>query len=59
MLKIAIIQMTSGPDPQANMTYIKRQAILLAEQGLKLIVTTENSLVFGIFINNIISLQSY
>ena len=47
MPKIAIIQMTSGPDPQENLAYIKRQTTLLAEQGVKLIVTPENSLVFG------------
>ena len=47
MPKIAIIQMTSGPDPQENLAYIKRQTTLLAEQGAKLIVTPENSLVFG------------
>lgn len=39
--------MTSGPDPQANLAYIKNQVASLAEQGAELIVTPENSLVFG------------
>ncbi|MBU2898755.1 carbon-nitrogen hydrolase family protein [Vibrio hepatarius] len=47
MPKIGIIQMTSGPDLQSNLAYIKHQVRLLAKQGTELVVTPENSLVFG------------
>ncbi|NOH72063.1 carbon-nitrogen hydrolase family protein [Vibrio pectenicida] len=47
MPKIGLIQMTSGPDPQSNLADIKHQVRLLANQGTELVITPENSLVFG------------
>ena len=46
-LKIGIVQMTSGSDPDSNVEYIERCARQLAAAGAKLIVTPENAVVFG------------
>ncbi|MDN2480161.1 carbon-nitrogen hydrolase family protein [Vibrio astriarenae] len=47
MERVGIIQMTSGPDPDKNLAYIKEQVFHLAKQGVKWIITPENALVFG------------
>ena len=47
MERVGLIQMTSGPEPQENLAYIQQQVITLAEAGAQLVVTPENSLVFG------------
>lgn len=47
MERVGLIQMTSGPDAQGNLAYIQQQVVTLAEAGAKLVVTPENSLVFG------------
>ncbi|NOH80932.1 carbon-nitrogen hydrolase family protein [Vibrio sp. RE86] len=47
MERVALIQMTSGPEPQHNLTYIREQIASLANEGANFIVTPENSLVFG------------
>ncbi|MGL6258544.1 carbon-nitrogen hydrolase family protein [Vibrio sp. WXL103] len=47
MERVGIIQMTSGPDPIENLTYIKEQVFHLAKRGVKWIMTPENALVFG------------
>ncbi len=47
MARIGLVQMTSGPLLSDNLAYIKAQVEQLAAQGAKLILTPENSLVFG------------
>ncbi|MFM2591025.1 carbon-nitrogen hydrolase family protein [Vibrio sp. TBV020] len=47
MERVGLIQMTSGPNPQHNFAYIREQIVALAKAGATLIVTPENSLVFG------------
>lgn len=47
MERVGLIQMTSGPAPELNLSYIKQQVMQLAQQGAELIVTPENALVFG------------
>ncbi len=45
--RVGLIQMTSGADPEENLSHIERHATELAAQGANLIVTPENALVFG------------
>ncbi|WED21532.1 carbon-nitrogen hydrolase family protein [Vibrio sp. JC009] len=47
MQKVGIIQMTSGPEPEKNLNYIKAQLEVLASSGVSLVLTPENALVFG------------
>ncbi len=47
MATIGMIQMTSGPDPWANISFIDVQLKALAKQGAKLVLTPENALLFG------------
>ncbi|WP_194438412.1 carbon-nitrogen hydrolase family protein [Vibrio fluminensis] len=47
MDRVGLIQMTSGPNPQANLAYIEQQVAALAEQGATWVITPENSVVFG------------
>lgn len=47
MDRVGLIQMTSGPDPQANLAYIEQQVAALAEQGATWVITPENAIVFG------------
>ncbi|EGU34727.1 hypothetical protein VIBRN418_11535 [Vibrio sp. N418] len=47
MDRVGLIQMTSGPDPQANLAYIEQQVAALAEQGATWVITPENAVVFG------------
>ncbi|MDG3084779.1 carbon-nitrogen hydrolase family protein [Vibrio hannami] len=47
MSKVGIIQMTSGPDPKDNLAYIDKQLDVLSKSGVKLVLTPENSIVFG------------
>ncbi|KOO17022.1 amidohydrolase [Vibrio xuii] len=47
MERVGLIQMTSGPNPQHNLAYIREQVNALGKEGATFIVTPENSLVFG------------
>ena len=47
MIRIGLIQMTSGPVPTDNFEYVKKQTDKLAKQGAQLVITPENTLVFG------------
>ncbi|WP_456296620.1 carbon-nitrogen hydrolase family protein [Vibrio sp. AK197] len=47
MERVGVIQMTSGPDPQANLKVIEKQLETLSQQGVRWVVTPENALVFG------------
>ncbi|MBN3574251.1 carbon-nitrogen hydrolase family protein [Vibrio neptunius] len=47
MERVGLIQMTSGPDEQENLAYIQQQVAKLAAAGAQLVLTPENSLVFG------------
>ena len=47
MIRVGLIQMTSGPNPADNFDYIKKQTDRLAKQGAQLVITPENALVFG------------
>ncbi|OEF22913.1 carbon-nitrogen hydrolase family protein [Aliivibrio logei] len=47
MSKVGIIQMNSGADPEANMKQLKLNLKGLHQQGAKLALTPENTLVFG------------
>lgn len=47
MERVGIVQMTSGPNPEHNLLYIREQVVALAKEGAQLVVTPENSLVFG------------
>ncbi|MCG3862824.1 MULTISPECIES: carbon-nitrogen hydrolase family protein [unclassified Photobacterium] len=47
MAKIGLVQMNSGADPEHNLTKLKKKVKGLQLQGAKLIVTPENTLVFG------------
>ncbi|MGD8111936.1 carbon-nitrogen hydrolase family protein [Vibrio sp. TRT 17S01] len=47
MERVGIIQMTSGPDPQKNLMWIRQQVAELAAKGAKWVLTPENALVFG------------
>lgn len=47
MQRVGLIQMTSGPDVEQNLTYIARQAEALACQGAEWVVTPENAVVLG------------
>lgn len=47
MSKIGIIQMTSGPEPQANLAFIRQQLDNLSRSDVELVLTPENALVCG------------
>ena len=47
MERVGIIQMTSGPDIEQNLDFIAKQCALAAEQGVKLVVTPENTTQFA------------
>ncbi|RTZ14327.1 carbon-nitrogen hydrolase family protein [Vibrio aquaticus] len=47
MERVGMVQMTSGPNPEHNLLYIREQVAALAKEGAQLVVTPENSLVFG------------
>ncbi|MDN3608278.1 carbon-nitrogen hydrolase family protein [Vibrio ostreicida] len=47
MKRVGLIQMTSGPEPHRNLAYLEQQVNLLAQEGVKLVVTPENCVVFG------------
>lgn len=47
MERVGLIQMTSGSDVSDNIAYISEQVSILAQAGAELIVTPENSVVFG------------
>lgn len=47
MERVGLVQMTSGPDAEANFTYIATQVVSLANGGANLIVLPENALMFG------------
>ena len=47
MIRVGLIQMTSGPTPVDNFEYLKEQTDKLAKQGAQLVITPENALVFG------------
>ncbi|MDF2155642.1 carbon-nitrogen hydrolase family protein [Vibrio sp. CAU 1672] len=47
MERVGIIQMTSGPDIEANLAEIDRQCQLAAAQGVQLVVTPENAVLFA------------
>lgn len=42
MERVGIIQMTSGPDIEANLAFIDQQCAQAAKQGVKLVLTPEN-----------------
>ncbi|KPA52835.1 amidohydrolase [Photobacterium leiognathi subsp. mandapamensis] len=47
MAKIGLVQMNSGADPEHNLSKLKKKVKGLQLQGAKLVVTPENTLVFG------------
>ncbi|PSU64369.1 carbon-nitrogen hydrolase family protein [Photobacterium phosphoreum] len=47
MSKIGVVQMNSGTDPERNLNQLKKFMQGLQLQGAKLIVTPENTIVFG------------
>ena len=47
MERVGIIQMTSGPDIESNLAFIEKQCELAANQGVKLVLTPENSVLFA------------
>ncbi len=47
MAKIGVVQMSSGSDPEVNFERLKKKVKGLQLQGAKLILTPENTLVFG------------
>lgn len=47
MNSVGAVQMTSGPDPRENLIALGAQLEQLAKQGARLVVTPENSIVFG------------
>jgi predicted amidohydrolase len=47
MERVAIIQMTSGPDREENLDFIAKQCALAAAQGVKLVLTPENATLFA------------
>ena len=47
MESVGIVQMTSGPEPLENLAFIDIQLKQLTEEGVKLVLTPENSIVFG------------
>ncbi len=47
MTRVAIIQMTSGSDPESNYQYIAQECAKAAKFGARLVLTPENTLVFG------------
>ncbi|MGR5236217.1 carbon-nitrogen hydrolase family protein [Vibrio alfacsensis] len=47
MERVGIIQMTSGPDIEKNLDFIAEQCVLAAEQGVKLVLTPENAVLFA------------
>lgn len=47
MAKIGVVQMTSGEDPEKNLEHLARKLKGLQLQGAELVVTPENTVVFG------------
>ncbi len=47
MERVGIIQMTSGPDINANLDFIEKQCALASKQGAKLVLTPENTVLFS------------
>lgn len=47
MAKVGVVQMNSGADPEDNLRRLKKKLKGLQLQGARLVVTPENSLVFG------------
>lgn len=47
MAKMGVVQMSSGADPHANFERLKKKVKGLQLQGAKLVLTPENTLVFG------------
>ncbi|CAM3087387.1 carbon-nitrogen hydrolase family protein [Vibrio mytili] len=47
MERVGIIQMTSGPDVETNLEFIDKQCAQAAQQGVKLVLTPENSVLFA------------
>ncbi len=47
MERVGLIQMTSGPDAKQNLDYIESQLKQMVSANVTLVVTPENSLVFG------------
>lgn len=47
MERVALVQMTSGPDVAQNLAYIEQQVTALAKEGAKLVITPENCVVLG------------
>ncbi|SHO55609.1 carbon-nitrogen hydrolase family protein [Vibrio quintilis] len=47
MSHVGLIQMTSVPQPEVNLSFIESQVSSLASQGAQWIVTPENAIVFG------------
>ena len=47
MAKIGVVQMNSGADPTVNFERLKRKAKGLQLQGARLVITPENTLIFG------------
>ncbi len=47
MTKIGVVQMNSGTDPERNLSQLKKFMQGLQLQGAKLVVTPENTVVFG------------
>ncbi|MDF5326983.1 nitrilase-related carbon-nitrogen hydrolase, partial [Vibrio parahaemolyticus] len=45
--RVGIIQMTSGPDINANLDFIEKQCALASKQGAKLVLTPENTVLFS------------
>ena len=47
MVKVGVVQMNSGADPEHNFCQLKKKLKGLQLQGAKLVITPENTLVFG------------
>ncbi|MGO2341459.1 carbon-nitrogen hydrolase family protein [Vibrio litoralis] len=47
MSKVALIQMTSGPDPQGNLAFVEQQLQAMQNQQVDWAVLPENAIIFG------------
>lgn len=47
MSKVALIQMTSGPDPEDNLAFVELQLQAMQEQHVDWVVLPENAIIFG------------
>ncbi|HCH01512.1 MAG TPA: amidohydrolase [Vibrio sp.] len=47
MSKVALVQMTSGPDPQDNLAFVEQQLQAMQGQQVDWIVLPENAIIFG------------